>query len=127
MAGVAGRGGTVRREQNARDRLIDMGSEPSIGMIDTYVERFEHPYLFALVPVGAVLFGLALVAHGVGWDFGAGFLTLYAIVMFVICSIGYLAFASLKFTTQGLRWWRIRGAGDEVEDRSVEDRSRTAR
>lgn len=77
-------------------------------MIDVYMERFEHPYLLALVPVAGVLLGLGLVAELLAFHMVAGFLGLYAMVALIICLIGYFGFVSLRFSTQALRRWRIR-------------------
>lgn len=96
-------------------------------MIDSYVERFEHPYLFTLVPIACLLFGLAFVADAIGWDFRAGFLALFAIVALIDCLIGYLAFGTLKFTTQTLRWWRIRSLEDDDSRVDRSSAGKTAR
>lgn len=82
-------------------------------MIDAFTERFEHPYLFALVPAAGVLLGLAVGADVTGADFAAGFLTLYAMVALIVCTVGYLGIYSLAYSTEVLRQWRIRRSGFE--------------
>lgn len=77
-------------------------------MIDVYKDRLDHPYLFALVLIGAVLFGLAAVASTMGANMWAGFLTLYAVVMLIICSVGYAALIAFAYSTEMLRQWRIK-------------------
>lgn len=84
-------------------------------MIDTYLERFNHPYLFTLVPIGCLLFALAIGADAMGMTTRSAFLGLYAIVMVIICTIGYLAFGTLRFATQTLAWWRIRNGGRDEQ------------
>lgn len=75
-------------------------------MLDQYMKRFEHPYLLALVPIAAGLLGLSTVAEVAGLNQVAGFLVLYAMVALIICSIGYTALLTLKFSTQALHQWR---------------------
>ncbi|GAB7018303.1 hypothetical protein [Halostagnicola bangensis] len=77
-------------------------------MIDEYMEQFEHPYLFALIPAAVVFLAMAVVASSIGSDFAAGFLTLYASVMLVLCGLGYATLLLFAFSTQYLRQWRIR-------------------
>lgn len=77
-------------------------------MIDVYMERLDHPYLFALVPVAAVLFGLSVVAHLFSADTWAGFLVLYSVVMLILCGIGYGTMFSFAYSTEALRQWRVK-------------------
>ncbi|MEY7848519.1 hypothetical protein AB7C87_04865 [Natrarchaeobius sp. A-rgal3] len=82
-------------------------------MIDTYMDRFEHPYLFTLVPVAGLLLVLGVIVDVTGiagpryTNFIAGFLALYAVVALIICALGYVALYSISFTTEALRQWRI--------------------
>ncbi|SDK55190.1 hypothetical protein [Natronorubrum texcoconense] len=76
-------------------------------MIDAYTDRFDHPYLLALVPVAGVLLGLSAVAEIAGINSVAGFLALYAMVALIICVIGYAALYTLAYSTEVLRQWRI--------------------
>ncbi|WP_263019694.1 hypothetical protein [Natronobiforma cellulositropha] len=80
-------------------------------MLDVYMERFEHPYLLALVPIAGVLLGLGVVAETAGYNTVSGFLGLYTMVLLIICLIGYIGLFSLKYSTQVLRRWRIRNSG----------------
>ncbi|NGM69805.1 hypothetical protein G6M89_12435 [Natronolimnobius sp. AArcel1] len=82
-------------------------------MIDVYMERFEHPYLFALIPAAGVFFAAAVGATAIGSDFVAGFLSLYASVMLVLCALGYGTIALFSFSTKYLRQWRINRSGFE--------------
>lgn len=82
-------------------------------MIDTYVERFEHPYLLLLIPISFVLLVLGFGAQAAGMDFRAAFLGLFAIGGVIICGIGYTAFGILRFSTQTLQWWRVRNGDEE--------------
>lgn len=77
-------------------------------MIDVYMDRFEHPYLLALVPVACILFVCAVAASTLGYDSAAGFLALYTMVALIICLIGYVAIYALAYSTEVLRQWRIR-------------------
>lgn len=77
-------------------------------MIDVYKERFEHPYLLALVPLAGVLFVIAVAADAIGSNRVAGFMTLYAMGMLIMCTIGYIGLISLAYSTEFLRQWRIR-------------------
>ena len=77
-------------------------------MIDVYMEQFDHPYLFTLVPIAAVLIALAAVASAMGANVAAGFLTLYSAVMLIICGIGYAALIGFAYSTEALRQWRIK-------------------
>lgn len=77
-------------------------------MIDAYTERFEHPYLLALVPVAGLLFALSAAAEVAGINTVAGFLALYAMVALIICAVGYVGIYSLSYSTEVLRQWRIR-------------------
>lgn len=77
-------------------------------MIDVYMEQFDHPYLFTLVPVAAVFFGLAVVASSMGANLAAGFLTLYSAVALIICFFGYAALGAFAYSTEALRQWRIK-------------------
>ncbi len=76
-------------------------------MLDLYMKRFEHPYLLALIPTAAGLLGLSTVAEITGLNQVAGFLVLYAMVALIICSIGYIALQTLKYSTQALHQWRM--------------------
>lgn len=82
-------------------------------MIDVYMERFEHPYLFALVPITGLLIGVAAIAELLGSHVVAGFVTLYGMVTLIICLLGYLGLYSLAYSTEALRQWRIRNS--EIE------------
>lgn len=82
-------------------------------MIDVYKERFEHPYLFALVPAAGVFFAVAVGASTIGSHYLAGFLSLYASVMLILCGLGYMTLSLFAFTTKYLRQWRIRRSGFE--------------
>lgn len=75
------------------------------------MERFEHPYLLALVPIAAALLGLSAVAQSLGSYQAAGFLALYSMVAIIICAIGYTAIITLKYSTQKLQEWRIGRSG----------------
>lgn len=76
-------------------------------MIGAYVERFEHPYLFSLLPITVLLFALAVVADQLGWDAVAGFLALYSVIAVFVWVLGYAAFYLLRYGNRALRWWRV--------------------
>lgn len=76
-------------------------------MIDVYMERFEHPYLFALIPIGGILLALSATASVMLSDTWAGFLALYAMVMLILCVIGYGGIITIAYGTEFLRQWRI--------------------
>lgn len=80
-------------------------------MLDVYMQRFEHPYLLALVPIAMGLLGLSAIAQTLGSYQVAGFLALYAMVATIICVIGYTAIISLKYSAQKLQEWRIGRSG----------------
>ena len=81
-------------------------------MIDVYMDRLEHPYLFSLLPITLLLFALGFVTEAVGFPRVAGFMGLYAMVAIILFAIGYFGFYSLRFGGEALRWWRVRkGAG----------------
>ena len=82
-------------------------------MIDVYMECFEHPYLFTLLPITALLFATGFVAELLDVNKVAGFLGLYAMIALLLWLLGYLAFYSLQYGEQTLRWWRIRQSADE--------------
>ncbi len=75
------------------------------------MQRFEHPYLLALVPIAAGLLGLSALAQSLGSYQAAGFLALYAMVAMIICTIGYGAIITLTYSTQKLQEWRIGRSG----------------
>lgn len=77
-------------------------------MIDVYMEQFEHPYLFTLLPIMISLFALSFVAQSLGKNMIAGFLALYAMIAIIVWLLGYVAFYSLGYGRQALQWWRIR-------------------
>ena len=89
-------------------------------MIDAYMDRFEHPYLLSLVPIAGVLFvcgmlvEILFVAGAVtvieGADLVAGFFGLFMAVLLIICSLGYFALYVMKFSTEAIYRWRIRGS-----------------
>lgn len=78
-------------------------------MIDVYMDRLEHPYLFSLLPIMFLLFALGFVAQAAGFAKVAGFLGLYGMVAIILFGIGYVGFYSLRFGGQALQWWRVRG------------------
>lgn len=80
-------------------------------MLDVYMQRFEHPYLLALVPIAMGLLGLSAVAQTLGSYQAAGFLALYSMVALIICTIGYVALFTLTYSTQKLQEWRIGRSG----------------
>ncbi|UPM44200.1 hypothetical protein [Halocatena salina] len=71
------------------------------------MSRFEHPYVLVLVPIAAVLLGLSAVAQALGANQVAGFLVLYSMAALIICSIGYAALLTLKYSTRILQQWRM--------------------
>ena len=77
-------------------------------MIDVYLERLEHPYLFSLLPITVLLLALGFVAQTLGVNKVAGFLGLYAMVAIILWFMGYFAFYSLKYGGRTLRWWRMK-------------------
>ncbi|RKD95554.1 hypothetical protein [Halopiger aswanensis] len=77
-------------------------------MIDVYMEKFEHPYLLALVPIACVLFTFAVIASVLGANTWAGFLALYTMAVLIICVIGHIAVYTIAYSTEVLRQWRIR-------------------
>lgn len=82
-------------------------------MIDVYKERFEHPYLLMLVPAAGILLGLAIVMEVLEFHMAAGFLALYSMVALIILTIGYIALYTLKYSTAGVQWWRMRDSKAE--------------
>ncbi|GAB6878187.1 hypothetical protein JCM17823_04610 [Halorubrum gandharaense] len=87
-------------------------------MLDVYMERFEHPYLLSLVPLAGLLFvcgmlveilfvaGMVTVIEGA--DLVAGFFGLFMAVLLIICSLGYFALYTMKFSTDAIHRWRVR-------------------
>lgn len=77
-------------------------------MIDVYMEYFEHPYLFSLLPITLLLFAVGFAAQTAGLVKVAGFLGLYAMVTIILFMLGYTGFYSLRYGGRVLRWWRVR-------------------
>jgi len=80
-------------------------------MIDKLSKRFRYPYLFAVFPVALALAILSAAAQIGGWDFVAGMLILYSMMLVVLAIAGYCALYSLTYGRAFIRWWRIRSDG----------------
>lgn len=72
-----------------------------------YVERFDHPFVFALLPTAVVFLAVSAAGEVSGWNRTAGFLALFAIKFVFLWSLAYASFYGLGYAQRFVEYWRV--------------------